>query len=373
MRAVGIVLAGGNSKKMNGLVNKRAVSAMPIAGSYRCIDFVLSNMSNSHINKIAVITQYNARSLNEHLNSSKWWDFGRKQGGLYLLTPTITPDNGNWYRGTADSIGQNIDFLKASHEPYVVIASGDCVYKMDYNEVLEAHINKQADITIVTKDIEDTDDISRFGIVETDDDGRVVSFEEKPIRPKNNTVSTGVYVIRRRLLIELIENAMEEERYDFVKDIIIRYKDVKKIYAYKMDSYWRNIATAEAYYETNMSFLEKDTRDYFFKQYPDISSKIEDLPPAKYNPGSTVKNSLVSSGCIINGTVTDSILCKEVYIGNNCTIKNSILLTDVYVNDNVHIENCIIEARETIKANTSYIGDPDNIKIVAENNDRYEV
>lgn len=371
MRAIGIVLAGGKSNRMKKLVDKRAVSAMPIAGSYRCIDFVLSNMSNSHIQKVAVITQYNARSLNEHLNSSKWWDFGRKQGGLYLLTPTITPDNGNWYRGTADSIGQNLDFLKQSHEPYVVIASGDCVYKMDYNKVLEYHIDKQADITIVTKTIDESEEASRFGVVTADNTGRVVSFEEKPLMTDNRNVSTGVYVIRRRLLIDLIESAEEEERYDFVKDIIIRYMTIKKVYAYQMDSYWSNIATTESYFKTNMDFLNKDIRDYFFREYPDIYSKIEDLPPAKYNSGSKVRNSLVSSGCIIDGNVIDSVLCKEVYVGNNCTIKNSIILNDVYIEDNSYIENCIVESHDTIRAGTSYIGEPDAIKIVSEHNDRY--
>ena len=138
-----------------------------------------------------------------------------------------------------------------------------------------------------------------------------------------------------------------------------------------MDSYWRNIASVDSYYKTNMDFLKKDIRDYFFKQYPDIYSKVEDLPPAKYNVGSSVKNSLVSSGCIINGTVENSILFKQVYVGNNCTIKNSIVLNDVYIGDNVYIENCIVESRDTIRANTTYVGEPDNIKIVVEKNERY--
>ena len=137
MRAVGIVLAGGNSKRMRELSNKRAISAMPIAGSYRSIDFALSNMTNSHIQSVAVFTQYNSRSLNEHLSSSKWWDFGRKQGGLYVFTPTITSDNSWWYRGTADAIYQNLNFLQSSHEPYVVIATAPSVYNLDSNNVLE--------------------------------------------------------------------------------------------------------------------------------------------------------------------------------------------------------------------------------------------
>lgn len=371
MRAIGIVLAGGNSKRLKELSNKRAVAAMPIAGGYRSIDFVLSNMSNSHIQKVAVLPQYNAKSLNEHLNSSKWWDFGRKQGGLYVFTPTITAENGNWYRGTADAIAQNISFLKSSHEPYVVIASGDGVYKLDYNKVLEYHIDKKADITVVVKDLPKGDDVSRFGVVRYDEDGRIQDFEEKPIVSNETKVSAGIYIIRRRLLIELIEKAMQEDHHDLVKDILIRYKNLKKLYAYDMEGYWSNISDVHAYYRTNMDFLKPDIRDYFFRQYPDIYSKVDDLPPAKYNVGSEVKNSLIASGCIINGKVENSILFREVYVGNNCTIKNSIILNDVYIGDNTHIENCIVESRDTICANMNYIGEPDNIRIVVEKNERY--
>ena len=248
-----------------------------------------------------------------------------------------TQDNSYWYRGTADAIAQNIDFLKASHEPYVVIASGDCVYKLDFNKVLEYHVQKNADITIVTKDLGERDDPSRFGVVSVDESGLVTEFEEKPIVTSKTTVSTGL----------------------------------KKIYAYPMNSYWSNITTVESYFETNMDFLNRDIRDYFFAQYPTIASKIEDLPPAKYNAGSKVRNSLISSGCILNGEVSDSILFKEVYVGNNTVIRNSIILNDVYIGDNTYIENCIVESHDTIRANSNYVGDPENIKIVLETNARY--
>jgi glucose-1-phosphate adenylyltransferase len=373
MRAIGIVLAGGNNKRMRELSYKRAIAAMPIAGSYRSIDFALSNMTNSHIKKVAVFTQYNSRSLNEHLNSSKWWDFGRKQGGLFVFTPTITAQNSDWYRGTADSIYQNLNFLKSSHEPYVVITAGDGIYKLDYNKVLEYHIEKKADITVVCKDMPESADVGRFGQVRTNEDGRILEFDEKPMVATSHTVSCGIYVIRRRQLIELIERCAQEDRFDFVNDIIIRYKNLKRIYAYKMESYWSNISTVEAYYQTNMDFLKKEVRDYFFKQYPDVYSKVDDNPPAKYNPGAVVKNSLISSGCIINGTVENSVLFKKAYIGNNCVIKNSIILNDVYIGDNTRIENCIVESRDTIRANMTYLGDPDNIKVVIEKNERYVI
>ena len=372
MRAIGIILAGGNSSRMGELSAKRAVAAMPIVGSYRAIDFTLSNMTNSHIQKVAVYTQYNSRSLNEHLNSSQWWDFGRKQGGLYLFTPTITATNSYWYKGTADALYQNISFLKSAHEPYVVIASGDAVYKLDYNKVLEEHIATGADITVVCKDIQPgEDDINRFGVVKLADDNRVISFEEKPIVAETNTASIGVYVVRRRQLIELLEACAAEGRSDFVNDILVRYKNVKKIYAYKLDSYWRNIGTIDSYFKTNMDFLKKDIRDYFFRQHPDVYSKVEDLPPAKYNGDAAVSNSLIASGSIINGTVEDSVLFKKVYIGNNCVIKNSIILNDVHIGDNCYIENCIVESRDTLRANTVHTGDPNEIKVIVEKNFRY--
>ena len=366
-------MAGGNNHRMKELSRKRAIAAMPIAGSYRSIDFALSNMTNSHIQKVGVFTQYNARSLNEHLNSSKWWDFGRKQGGLFLFTPTVTADNSFWYRGTADAMYQNLSFLKSSHEPYVVIASGDCVYKMDYNKVLEYHIDKKADITIVCKEMPAGTNLERYGTIKMNEDSRVEEFEEKPIVAKSSTISCGIYVIRRRLLIEMIERCAMEDRYDFVKDILIRYKNQKRIYGYKIKEYWRNIASVEDYFAaTNMDFLKPEIRNYFFRQYPDIYSKVDDLPPAKYNVGVKVSNSLISSGCIVNGTVEDSVIFKKSFIGNNCYIKNSIILNDVYIGDNTHIENCIVESRDTIRANTYYKGE-DGIKIVVEKNERYVI
>lgn len=370
MRAIGIILAGGNTTRMRELSNKRAIAAMPVAGSYRAIDFALSAMTNSHINKVAVLTQYNARSLNEHLMSAKWWNFGRKQGGLYVFTPTITATNSWWYRGTADALYQNIGWLKECHEPYVIIASGDGVYKIDYHKVLEYHIAKRADITIVCTECRD-DDPNRFGVLKLGADSRIEHFEEKPMISDSRMISTGIYVIRRRQLIELLERCAEEGRFDLVKDIFIRYRSLKRIYGYRIDSYWSNIASVASYYRTNMDFLKPEVRDYFFGQYPEVYSKIDDLPPAKYNTGSVVKNSLVSSGCVVNGAVEHSVLFKDVYVGNNCVIRNSLILNNVYIGDNTYIENCIVESGDTIRANARFCGDG-GIRIVVEKDNRYE-
>lgn len=288
-----------------------------------------------------------------------------------MFTPTITPDNSFWYQGTADAIYQNLEFLRQRHEPYVVIASGDGVYKMDYNKVLEYHISKRADVTIVCTESREAD-TSRFGVLKMNEDGRIEEFEEKPMVSTSNLISTGIYVIRRRQLIEMIERSGEEQRYDFVKDILIRYKNLKRIYGYKMDTYWSNISTVNSYYRTNMDFLKPEVRDYFFRQYPGVYSRIDDLPPAKYNAGSAVKNSLVSSGCIVNGRVENSVLFKKVYIGSNCVIKNSIILNDVYIGDNTRIENCIVESRDTIRANSCHCGE-NGVKVVIEKHNRYVI
>ena len=198
-----------------------------------------------------------------------------------------------------------------------------------------------------------------------------MDFQEKPVIPSGSTISAGIYVIRRRQLIELMEEAIKEERFDFVKDILIRYKDVKQIYAYKMEGYWSNIASVDSYFRTNMDFLDRGIRNYFYKEYPDVYSKIDDLPPAKYNPGAVVKNSLVSSGCIINGVVENSVLFKKIFVGNNCTIKNCIVLNDVHIGDNTYLENCIIESRDTIRPNSRYVGENGKVQIVVQKDDRY--
>ncbi len=370
MRAIGMILAGGSSRRIRELTKHRAVAALPIAGNFRSIDFALSSMTNSHVQKVAVFTQYNARSLTEHLSSSKWWDFGRKQGGLTIFTPSITDDNNLWFRGTADAMYQNLSFLKNSHEPYVIIASGDCIYKVDYAKVLEYHIEKKADITVVVKDLPDGFKAERYGCVKLDPDGRIIDFEQKPVIASTNTVSCGIYILRRRQLIEFIEKCAEEDRHDFVSDILVRYRDVKSIYGYRLDSYWSNIASLDDYYRTNMDFLKHEVRTFFLRDYPVIYTKADDLPPVKLNVGSNVRNSLIATGSIINGSVEDSLLFKKVFVGSNCSIKNCIILDDVYIADNSHIENCIVESHSTLRAGYQHDGGP-GIDVVSEKGDRY--
>ena len=368
MKFIGIILAGGKSEKMDNLTRSRAIAALPVACNYKAIDFALSNMTNSGIKKVAVITQYNSQSLNEHLSSSKWWDFGRKQGGLFVFSPFISKENSLWYRGTADAIHQNIEFLKESHEPYVVISNADIICKVDYNKVLDYHVSKKADITLIAKRLDEGADPRRYGVIDLDENNKVLDIEEKPIVPQTNIINTGIYVIRRRLLIDLLEEVAAEDRYDFVTDIIIRYRRQKKIFAYMLQDYWENVSSIESYFKVNMDFLKAETRRSLIKTAPYIYSKAIDEPPAKFNHPARVVNSLVAGGCIINGTVENSVLFRKVYIGENVTIRNSIILENCYIGNNVYIENCIIDSKANINPGTVYKGDGQNPKVIFENN-----
>lgn len=363
-RALGIILAGGNSgKKLGELTALRATPAMPVGGSYRAIDFTLSNMSNTGISKVGVITQYNSRSLLDHLSSAKWWDLGRKQGGLFIFTPFQSGDNSFWYRGTADSIYQNISFLKRSNEKYVVIASGDQVYKMNYDNVVAYHEETGSDITLVCRDLKDKD-VTSFGVVQLDQDMNMVDFEEKPLEPQGNIVSLGIYVIKRTLLIKLLETIASQERYDIVKDIIIRYRKKLKIKAYMFDGYWSNINSIETYYNTNMDFLKKSVRDLFINQAPYIETKPKDEPPAKYNSGARVKDTLVGSGDILNGVIEHSVLFRRVTTGDNSSIKNSIVMEGCYIGNNCVVENAILDKEVVVSDGKHIIGTKDQLVII---------
>ena len=365
-----MILAGGRGSRLHDLTQKVAKPAVSYGGKYRIIDFPLSNCANSGIDVVGVLTQYESILLNSYVAAGRRWGLDAKDSGVYVLPPREKSDaNLDVYRGTADAISQNIDFIDTYSPEYLLILSGDHIYKMNYARMLAFHKESKADATIAVIEVP-MKEASRFGIMNTDETGRIVEFEEKPLVASSNNVSIGVYVIRRRHLIEILERCAREDRHDFVQDVLVRYRNVRKIYGYKLDTYWSNISTVDSYYRTNMDFLKKDVRDYFFKQYPDVYSKVEDLPPAKYNFGANVRNSLVSSGCIVNGTVEDSVLFKKIYVGNNSVIKNSIILNNVYIGDNAYIENCIVESNSTIKANSRYVGE-NGTRIVVEDSPLY--
>lgn len=368
MKAIGIILAGGNNEgRLGALTDSRAAAALPVGSCYRAIDFTLSNMSRSKIGKVAVLAQYNSRSLQDHLSSSKWWDFGRKQGGLFVLTPFTRRDDSDWFRGTADSIYQNISFLRRSNEPYVVIASGDSIYRMDYEKVIAYHEEKGADITVVCRNMAG-EDLTKFGIMELDDEKRLLEFEEKPLQPQFSMASLGIYVMSRTLLMELLEQLIPEGRYDFVKDIIIRFRKTLKIYGYEFDGYWRGIGSGiKDYFDCNMDFLKKEVRDNFVNRYPYVESKPKDEPPAKYNTGAVVRDCIVGSGSIFNGVVEHSVVFRRVFAGEHSVIRNSIIMEGSCVGNHCVIENAILDKNVTVSDGVHLIGTPEELMVIRKN------
>ena len=365
MNAVGIILAGGKNERLGVLTKNRATSAMPVGSCYRAIDFPLSNMTNSGIGKVAVMTQYNSRSLHDHLSSSKWWDLGRKQGGLFVLSPFLTSHNAMNFKGTADSIFQNLSFLRRSKEKYVVISSGDIVYKMDYNDMLSFHRKQGADITIAYRKVPYGENISQYGVIELDPEGRLIDMEEKPLDPSSDLASIGVYIIDRELLISLVDDLGNEGRYDLVRDLFSRYRKRLKIYGYPFDGFWRNIGSIHAYYNCNMEFLRKNVRDTFILNAPYIHTKPKDEPPAKFNSGANIVNCLIGSGAIMDGSAHSSIIFRNVRIGEHSSIASSIIMEGSVVERNCVVEYAIVDKDVLITEGSEVKGTPENPMVIA--------
>ena len=365
MRAVGVILAGGNNQRLENLtsLSGRAVAAMPVGSGYRAIDFPLSNMTNSGIRKVAVITQFNSSSLYDHLSSAKWWDLGRKKGGLFLFSPYSTSYGSASFRGTSNAMWQNKKFFERSNEEYVIITSGDSIYKMDFNDIISHHIEKGNDITLAYKKVTNVD-VRNFGVLELDDNEHVVDFEEKPLETSLNTVSLGIYCIQRKLLLELLDTTNSEGRYDFVRDIITRYRKVLKLGGYRFDSYWTTLNSVSAYYQANMDFLNEDIRNFFTKQSPYIATKPRDEPPAKYNSGAQVRSSLVGGGSILDGRVENSVLFSNVYVGEGSIVKNSIIMSGTHIGSNCIIENAILDKVTKVNDGVSILGSSERPLII---------
>jgi len=364
MNAIGIILAGGKGDRLGALTQHRTASALPVGSCYRAIDFPISNMTNAGIKKIAIITQYNSRSLQDHLSSAKWWNLGRKQGGLFVLAPYISDDKPMWFRGTADSIYQNISFLKRSKEEYVVISSGNCIYKMDFSKMLKAHKETGADITIAYRRVEGLDAKRQYGFLEMDENGHMLDFEEKPLDPKSNTASIGVYIIRRELLIDKMEELAKEGRYDLVRDLFSRYRARLNIFGYHFDGYWRNIGNIKSYFNCNMEFLKSDVRKTFTTGDDVIYTKPKDEPPAKFNGEAKIANSLVSSGSIFDGEVTNSIIFRSVRVGVGTIVENSIIMEGTEVGNGCTIKYAILDKDVKVREGTTLIGRPDKLVVV---------
>jgi glucose-1-phosphate adenylyltransferase len=323
-------------------------------------------MTNSGIKKVAIITQHNSRSLHDHLSSPKWWDLGSKQGGMFVFSPYMANDNSGWFRGTADSIYQNLTYLRRSNEPYVVISSGDCVYKMDFNEMIEYHERKGADISIAYRQVPDGEDITNYGVLELDAHDRLTDMEEKPLEPQSDLASVGVYVVSRTKLIELLEvNAAEGQgRYDLVRDIFSRYRKRLRIFGYPFEGYWRNIGSVSSYFDCNMDFLRRDVRELFLVNHPYIKTKPKDEPPAKYNRGAMVSNCLVGSGAILDGSAHRSVIFRRVRTGEHSRVSNAIIMEATHIGAGCIIEHAILDKEVIIHPGVNVIGSLESPVIV---------
>ena len=355
METLALILAGGRGSRLDILSEKRVKPSVPFAGKFRIIDFALSNCSNSGIYNVFVLTQYLPLSLNEHIGSGKPWDMDRRDSHITLLQP-----HADWYNGTADSVRKNLHLLYETPCKYVLILSGDHVYKMDYSKMIDYHKATGAKLTIACK-VVPIEEASRFGIMEADDSGLVNNFVEKPKEPKSDLASMGIYVFDKDLLIELLENHDEIKDLDFGKHIIPELIPTKKVYAYKFYDYWKDVGTYDSYLESNLELIEtvdKIQLDMYDKNWK-IYTRSEDLPAVKIGSKAQISQALLSNGSIIAGNVKRSVISPGVDIAPNATVENSVILNDTKVKSGAIIKNAIIDKNTVIEENV-VIGDFEN-------------
>lgn len=353
-QCVAMLLAGGEGRRLGLLTKKIAKPAVYFGGKYRIIDFTLSNCANSGIDTVGVLTQYEPMVLNAHLGIGSPWDLDRKNGGVHVLPPYIEKSGGSWYKGTADAIYQNINFVDQYDPEYVLIISGDHIYKMDYDAMIRFHKQKQADATISVIEVP-MNEASRFGIMNTNEDYSVINFEEKPAIPKNNLASMGVYIfnwsILKRALLEDAE--MNNSSHDFGKDIIPRLlQKKKKLFAYPFSGYWKDVGTVESFWEANMDLLKERPSLQLTDPRWRIYSVNPNQPPQYLSSSANVKCSLINEGCLIYGNVDRSVLFYGVEVAENSTIKKSVIMPNVRIGKNVSIERAIINEETIIPDNT---------------------
>jgi glucose-1-phosphate adenylyltransferase len=339
-----MLLAGGKGSRLSSLTKNLAKPAVPFGGKYRIIDFTLSNCTNSGIDTVGVLTQYQPLVLNSYIGIGSVWDLDRKNGGVTVLPPYTESSEMKWYKGTASAIYQNINYIKQYDPEYVLILSGDHIYKMDYSKMLDYHIEKNADASISVIEVP-WDEASRFGIMNTNEKMQVIEFDEKPAKPKNNLASMGIYIFKWSILKEFLE--MDERNqyssHDFGKDIIPLLLDEKRnVVAYPFKGYWKDVGTVKSLWEANMDCLNEDSTLNLFDRDWKIYTVNSNHPPQFIADDADVTDSLVNDGCVILGKVDHSVLFQGVTIGKNTVVKNSVLMPDSVIGTNVYIENAII-------------------------------
>ena len=352
---VAMLLAGGQGSRLYTLTEKTAKPAVLFGGKYRIIDFPMSNCVNSGIDTVGVLTQYQPMVLNEYIGNGQPWDLDRLNGGVMVLPPYQGKNGADWYKGTANAIYQNMQFINRYDPDYVLILSGDHIYKMDYAKMLDAHKKSGADCTIAVLNVP-LDQASRFGIMNTDETGRIVEFEEKPKHPKSTKASMGIYIFTKKLLEEYLtkDDADPESAKDFGKNVIpAMLNDGRKMVAYPFEGYWKDVGTLTSLWEANMDLLGTNPEfDLHTKDWR-IYSRNNNLPPHFISETATVKNSLITEGCDIRGTVISSVLSNGVTVEEGAVVRDSVLMTDVTVKAGARVEYSIIDSDTVICENAS--------------------
>ena len=364
-----MIPAGGRGSRLHELTNKVAKPAVSYGGKYRIVDFPLSNCANSGIDIVGVLTQYESILLNSYVAAGRRWGLDAKNSGVYVLPPREKADtNLDVYRGTADAISQNIDFIDSYAPEYVLILSGDHIYKMDYDKMLDAHKEHQADATIAVIQVP-MKEASRFGIMNTDETGRIVEFEEKPEHPKSNLASMGIYIFNWKLLRRMLTADMKnpDSSHDFGKDIIPQLlADGKTLFAYQFKGYWKDVGTIDSLWEANMDLLDKnnelDLNDPTWKIYTEDVS----IPPQYIGETADIKRAFITQGCIIDGTVHNSVLFTGARVSENAKVIDSVLMPGVEIAEGATVTRALVAANTKIgKGAVVGSADSEHIELVS--------
>lgn len=362
---VAMILAGGQGSRLGVLTKRLAKPAVPFGGKYRIIDFPLSNCSNSGIYTVGVLTQYKPLELNTHIGIGSPWDLDRRDGGVRVLPPYQEEKGGKWYKGTANAIYQNIEYVDRYNPEYILILSGDHIYKMNYDNMLEFHKDNGADATIAVIDVP-LEEASRFGIMNTREDNTIYEFEEKPSEPKSTNASMGIYIFNWAVLKKFLredENDLSSSN-DFGKNIIPKMlNEGRKLIAYPFKGYWKDVGTIDSLWEANMDLLKIDNDLNLYDSEWKIYSQNQVRPAHYIGEEAKIVNSLIVEGCIINGKIENSVLSQGVYVGKNTVIRDSVIMPNAQIGDNVVIDKTIVGSNAIINHGCR-IGNGASIEVV---------
>ena len=345
-KCVAMLLAGGKGSRLSSLTKNLAKPAVPFGGKYRIIDFALSNCTNSGIDTVGVLTQYQPLVLNSYIGIGSAWDLDRKNGGVTVLPPYSESSGVRWYTGTASAIYQNMNYLRQYDPEYVLILSGDHIYKMDYADMLDYHVKQDADVSISVIEVP-WEEASRFGIMNTNEKMEVTAFDEKPANPKNNLASMGIYIFKWSILKEYLEmdDRNPESSHDFGKDVIpLLLEENKRLMAYPYKGYWKDVGTVKSLWEANMDLLDETCELNLFDYDWRIYSVNPNQQPQYIAPNAEVTESLINEGCVIEGKVDHSVVFQGVSVGENSVVQHSVVMPEAKIGNNVYIERAIIPA-----------------------------